>query len=77
MTISKICFLRGLEVGSKYGLTEHSGESEVAQLDDAVFGDEDVLGLHVTVDAVVEVAVVDGLQSLPDDAHRQGHRNSD
>ena len=27
------------------------------------------------MDAVVQVAVVDGLQRLPDDAHRRRHRN--
>ena len=51
------------------------GEAEITHFDDAVLGEEDVLRLDVAVDAVVDVAVVDRLQYLPYDAHRQrkGH----
>ena len=51
------------------------GKAEITHFDDAVLGEEDVLRLDVAVDAVVDVAVVDRLQNLPYDAHRQrkGH----
>jgi hypothetical protein len=62
---------------NKSTLTENSCESEIAKLDDPVLRDEDVFRLDVPVDAVVKVAVVDGLQRLPDQAHRRRHRNSD
>ena len=48
-----------------------SGKAEITHFDDAVFREQHVLGLDVTVDAVVDVAVVDRLQNLPYDAHRQ------
>lgn len=33
-------------------LTENPGEAEVAEFDDVLFGDENVLGLHVSVDTL-------------------------
>lgn len=56
--------------------TEESGETEIAKLDDAFFGEKDVLRLDVAVDAIVGVAIADGLQSLPDDPFRQHFRHS-
>jgi hypothetical protein len=58
-------------------LTENPSEAEIAKLDDPFLGDENIFRLDVSVDAVVKVAVVNGLQRLPDDAHRRRHRNSD
>lgn len=56
--------------------TEESGETEIAKLDDAFFGKKDVLRFDIAVDAIVGVAIADGLQSLPDDPLRQHFRHS-
>ena len=47
------------------------GKAEITHFDDTVLGEQHVFGLDVTVDAVVHVAIVDCLQNLPYDAHRQ------
>ena len=47
------------------------GKAEITHFDDTVLGEQHVFGLDVTVDAVVHVAIVDCLQDLPYDAHRQ------
>ena len=54
-------------------LTEHSCESKVTELYDPLFCDENVFRFYISVDAVVQVAVVDSLQRLPDQAHRRRH----
>ena len=47
------------------------GKAEITHFNDSVFSEQHVLGLDVTVDAVVHVTVVDCLQNLPYDAHCQ------
>lgn len=44
---------------------EDAGEAEVTELDDSRLGEEDILRLHVTVNAIVFMTEVDRLQSLP------------
>ena len=57
--------------------THIPGEAEVAELEDLVLGEQQVLRLDIPVDAVVGVAVADGLQHLPRDPLRQLLRNAD
>lgn len=52
-------------------LTHHAREAKVAELDDAVCREQDVLRLDVPVDAAVLVAVGDALQRLPREVLRQ------
>ena len=56
-------------------LTVGACESKVAELDDSALGEEDVLGLDITVETVVDVAEVGGLQGLPHHAQRRRQRN--
>lgn len=48
--------------------THEPGKAEVAEFDNALRRQQDVLWLDVAVDAVVLVAVGDALQGLPGDA---------
>lgn len=58
---------RGDVVGvARAGPRERARESKVAELERAVFGDEQVFGLDVAVDDVVRVAELDGAQELPE-----------
>ena len=51
-------------------LTHAARESKVAEFDDTVLGDEQVLRLDIPMDAAARVAEVDRLQHLPDDPAR-------
>ena len=57
-------------------LTQMPGKAEITHFDDAVLGEQNILGFDVPVDAVVHVAVVDCLQNLPYDAHGQRQGNA-
>ena len=56
--------------------TEESSKSEITKFDHAFFGEEDIFRLDVSMNAIVGVAISDGLQCLPDDPLRQHFRHS-
>ena len=57
-------------------LTEDSCESEVTEFDGSVSRDENVFGLDVPMNAVVNMTELDGPKRLVDDALRLGLGNS-
>ena len=59
-----------------YILTENSGKAEIAELDDSIFGKQNVFWLHITMNTIVQVTVIDCLEGLPDDTHCCRHRYS-
>ena len=54
-------------------LTKDSSEAEIAKLDDAITGQEYVFRFDITMYAIVHVAVIDGLECLPHNAHGRWH----
>ena len=54
------------------GNTERSGETEVCELEVSVLVDEQVLGLEISVEDPVSVAVVQSLDELKSEALRGG-----
>ena len=56
--------------------TQETSEAEIAELDDAIFGEEDVFRFDVAMDAVVRVTVAHCLYQLPRDPFRQYLRHS-
>lgn len=60
----------------KIKFTEKSGKAEIAELHHAFLSEKDVFRFDVSVNAVVGVAIADGLQCLPDDPLRQHFRHS-
>jgi len=56
--------------------TQETSEAEIAELDDAIFGEEDVFRFDVAMDAVVRVTVAHCLYQLPRYSFRQYLRHS-
>lgn len=57
-----------LDRGEHLGVVGHgSSESEIAQFDDSVGANEDILGLHVSVDDSVGMKVIEGVNELLSD----------
>ncbi len=57
-------------------LTKTSCKSKIRQLDNAIFGQKNVFGFDVSMQKVVQVTMIQTLQTLPNDAFHCSHWNT-